>query len=215
MGTNITRTLSLSIVIFDGDSRPDTVSKTARLGRSTVVSTDSSDRRRTYYLWKQRSVVKHLPKHIRPRWRYLAVGIETWPDTTVERETFQRALWYSAQNLLGDPGSAALDLSVLRFRGERGVWEALVRTRRGELDRARAVLCCVDSVGGDPVGLRVLGASGTVRACEEKYMGGRREDYEERDVAFEDADRSAVVRGERADVRVESGFVGATALETE
>lgn len=166
-------------------------------------------------MWKQTVRVKHLPKHIQPRWRYLAVGIETWPDTTVERESFQRALWYSAQNLLGDPGSAALDLSVLRFRADRGVAEALVRVRRGERERARAVLACVDSIAGDPVGLRVRGVSGTVRACEEKYMGGKREYCNERDVAFEDADRPAIVREERADVRVENGFVGATALETE
>lgn len=159
--------------------------------------------------------MKHLPKHIQPRWRYLAVGIETWPRATVEREAFQRAVWYSAQNLLGDPGSAALDLSVLRFRSDRAETEAVVRVRRGERERARAVLACVDSVAGDPVGLRVRGVSGTVRACEEKYMRGRRVHYEERDVAFEDADRFAVVRDERADVRVETGFVGATALETE
>jgi ribonuclease P/MRP protein subunit POP5 len=173
------------------------------------------DGRRTYYLWKQTTCVKHLPKHIQPRWRYLAVGVETWPDTTVEREAFQRALWYSAQNLLGDPGSAALDLSVLRFRAGQGRAEALVRVRRGERERARAVLACVDSVAGDPVGLRVRGASGTVRACEEKYMGGKREDYEERDVAFEGTDRPAILRAERVDVRVDGGFVGATALETQ
>jgi len=159
--------------------------------------------------------VKHLPKHLQPRWRYLAVALETWPDAAVTRGGFQRALWYSAQNLLGDPGSAALDLSVVRFRADGGAGEALVRARRGEVERARAVLACVDSVDGDPVGLRVRGVSGTIRACEEKYMGARREEHEQRDVAFEDADRPAVVRGERADIRVERGFVGATALETE
>ncbi|ERH08889.1 MAG: ribonuclease P protein subunit Rpp14 [halophilic archaeon J07HX64] len=143
------------------------------------------------------------------------MAVETWPDTTVGRDGFQRALWYSAQNLLGDPGSAALDLSVLRFRAGAGWAQALVRTRRGERDRARAVLACVDSVDGDPVGLRVQGVSGTIQACEEKYMGDRRERIKERDVAFEDADRPAIVRGERADVQVDTGFVGATALETE
>jgi ribonuclease P/MRP protein subunit POP5 len=159
--------------------------------------------------------VKHLPKHLQPRWRYLGVAVESWPDTTVERDGFQRALWYSAKQLLGDPGSAALDLSVLRFRAGPGWARALVRTRRGERDRARAVLACVDSVDGDPVGLRVQGVSGTVRGCEEKYMGDRRERIKERDVAFEDADRPAVVRGERTDVQVDTGFIGATALETE
>jgi ribonuclease P/MRP protein subunit POP5 len=46
-------------------------------------------------------------------------------------------------------------------------------------------------------------------------MGDRRERIKERDVAFEDADRPAVVRGERTDVQVDTGFIGATALETE
>ena len=159
--------------------------------------------------------MKHLPKHLQPRWRYLAVAVETWPSTTLDRERFQRSVWYSAQNLLGDPGSAALDLSVVRFRATTGAVEAVVRVRRGEVDRARAVLACLDQVGGDPVGLSVRGVSGTVRACEEKYMGGRRVDCKERDVVFEDANRPAVVRGNRVDVRVTDGFVGATALETE
>lgn len=159
--------------------------------------------------------MKHLPKHIQPRWRYLAVGIETWPDTTVEREAFQRALWYSAQNLLGDPGSAALDLSVLRFRAAPGSAEALVRVRRGERERARAALACVDSVTGDPVGLRVRGVSGTVRACEEKYIGADPESTDQRTVSFEGDERTAVVRDDRCDVRVDSAFAGATRLDFE
>ena len=157
--------------------------------------------------------MRHLPKHLQPRWRYLAVAFETWYDTTLERDGFQRSLWYGAQNLLGDPGSAALDLSVLRFRSGPGGGEALVRTRRGEVERARAVLACLDAVDGDPIGLQVRGVSGTVRACEEKYMGDRPEESEKRDVAFETADRPAVVRGNRLDVRVDGTFVGATTLE--
>ena len=124
-------------------------------------------RRRIYYLRKQTEHVKHLPKHLQPRWRYLGVAVESWPDTTVKRDGFQRALWYSAQHLLGDPGSAALDLSVLRFQAGTGWARAVVRTRRGERDRARAVLACVDSIDGNPVGLRVQGVSGTIQACEE------------------------------------------------
>ena len=29
--------------------------------------------------------MKHLPKYLRPRWRYLGVGIESWPDADVDR----------------------------------------------------------------------------------------------------------------------------------
>jgi ribonuclease P/MRP protein subunit POP5 len=156
--------------------------------------------------------MKHLPKHLRPRWRYLAVGLESWPDAAVSRGEFQRALWYAAGNLLGDPGSADVDLSVLEFAFAAGDGHAVVRVRRGEVDRARAAIACVDAVGDAPLGVRVRGVSGTVRACEEKYIRGPTEPSDERTVAFADADRRAVARGERLDVRVGSGFVGATDL---
>jgi ribonuclease P/MRP protein subunit POP5 len=114
--------------------------------------------------------MKHLPKHLQPRWRYLAVGLEAWPDADITRNDFQRAVWYAAGNLLGDPGSADADLRVLHFDFEDGAGEAVVRVRRGEVGPARAALACVHEVDGDPVGLHVRGVSGTIRACEEKHL---------------------------------------------
>jgi len=157
--------------------------------------------------------VKHLPKHLQPRWRYLAVRIESWPDADLDRDALQRELWYGAQNLVGDAGSAALDLSVMRFRVGEGGGQAVVRTRRGEVERARAVIACLGEVDGVPVGVRVGGVGGTVRACEEKYMGRGREDPDQRHVVFEDADRSASVWDGRVDVRTDDAFAGATTLD--
>jgi ribonuclease P/MRP protein subunit POP5 len=159
--------------------------------------------------------MKHLPKHLRPRWRYLAVGIETWPDADIGRRAFQRALWYAAGNLLGDAGSADADLTLLSFSHDGGEGEAIVRARHGHVDDARAVIGCVSEVDDDPVGIRVRGISGTVRACEERYMGRAGGNSTQRDVAFEDAERSAVARGDALDVRTESGYVGAAAFDTE
>jgi ribonuclease P/MRP protein subunit POP5 len=115
--------------------------------------------------------MKHLPKHLRPRWRYLAVRLETAADAALSRRAFQRAVWYAAGNLLGDAGSAEADLRVIRFRFSDGTGEAVVRVRRGETGPARAALACVDAVDGDPVGVEVRGVSGTVRACDEKFLG--------------------------------------------
>lgn len=154
--------------------------------------------------------MKHLPKHLQPRYRYLAVTLECWPDATLNRDAFQRELWYAAQNLLGDPGSAAVDPTVIRFHSTDGGGRAIIRTRRGESDRARAVIACVSRVAGHSVGVRVQGVSGTIRGCEEKYMGSEPEETVERTVAFENADRPAFARGERLDVRVGDEFVGAT-----
>jgi ribonuclease P/MRP protein subunit POP5 len=157
--------------------------------------------------------MKHLPKHLRPRWRYLAVEIETWPDAELGRDAFQRHVWYAAQNLLGDVGSGHLDLRVVSMEVNWGSGGAIVRTRRGETDRARAVLACLDGVDGHEVGLRVRGTSGTVRACEEKYMGRQRERPDQRHVVFRDAERPATVRGGRIDVRTDGAFAGATTLD--
>ncbi|PSP37824.1 ribonuclease P, partial [Halobacteriales archaeon QH_2_66_30] len=64
--------------------------------------------------------MKHLPKHLQPRWRYLAVELEAWPDADLDRNGFQRALWFGTQNLVGDAGSASIDLSVMQFRYRAG-----------------------------------------------------------------------------------------------
>ena len=159
--------------------------------------------------------MKHLPKHLRPRWRYLAVAIEAWPDAEVGRRDFQRSLWFAAQNLLGDVGSADADLTVLQFELEDATGEAIVRVRRSKVERARAALACIHEMDGDPVGLKVLGASGTVRACSEKYLGSRREPSGERKVVFEDAERTALQRDGRIDVRADGAFAGATELDFE
>ncbi|WP_324661742.1 Rpp14/Pop5 family protein [Haloarcula sediminis] len=157
--------------------------------------------------------MKHLPKHLQPRWRYLAVVIETWPDADLDRRALQREVWYATQNLLGDPGSAEADMTVLRFSHADGVGHAIVRVRRGHTDTARAALACLDTVDGAPVGLRVAGTSGTVRACEEKYIRGPAKGPEQRQVVFENRDRRAVARGGRVDVQTDDGFVGATDLD--
>lgn len=159
--------------------------------------------------------MKHLPKHLQPRWRYLAVGIETWPAAILDRGGFQRELWYAAQNLLGDPGSAAADLTVVRFSFEDATGEAVIRARHGHVGPARAALACIDRVDGHEIGLRVRGVSGTIRGCEEKYLGRPPEPTEERNVVIENAEHTAIVRSPRMDVRTDSVHLGATELDFE
>ncbi len=159
--------------------------------------------------------MKHLPKHIRPHWRYLAVGIESTPDAKIDRGAFQRELWYAAGNLLGDSKSADADLTVYSFAFDDGCGEAIVRVRRGETDAARAAVACVSAVDGEPVGVFVRGVSGTVRACEESYLRGRTGVFEQRHVVFADTDRTAFSREDAVEVSLPSGFVSMTELDFE
>ena len=158
--------------------------------------------------------MKHLPKHLRPRRRYLGVAIESWPDAGFGKRDLQRECWYAAQNLLGDPGAADADLQVLEFSFEDGRGWAMVRVRREAVEAARAAFACVDSVDGAPVALEIVGVSGTIRACEERYKGRALIKGDKRNVAFADARRPGFVRGGRVDARLEDGFAGVTSLDT-
>ncbi len=157
--------------------------------------------------------MKHLPKHLRPRWRYLAISVEAWPDASVGRRAFQREVWYAGQNLLGDPGSADADLTVVRFDFSDGVGEAIVRVRHGETEPARAAIACIDEIDGQQVGLALYGISGTIRAAEEKFLRGRGQVRAERNVVFENEERVAVPYDGSVDVRLDEAFAGATDLD--
>jgi ribonuclease P/MRP protein subunit POP5 len=141
------------------------------------------------------------------------VGLETWPDATFDRRAFQRAVWASTRDLIGAVGSARVDPTVLRFDLAGGTGSAVVRVRREEVTRGRGCLACVTAVGDHPVGLRVRGVAGTIRACEEKYIGQRSEETAERNVVFGDATRPAVVRNDRLDVGEDGAFTGAADLD--
>jgi ribonuclease P/MRP protein subunit POP5 len=155
------------------------------------------------------------PKHLQRRWRYLAVEIESWPEGAIDRRSFQEACWASVRSLLGDAGSAALDVEVLRFAFADGDGHAVVRTPVGGVERTRAALTCVDSVDGQDVGIRVTGVSGTIRACLDEQVPDRDDGAAETTVGFDGEDREAIRRGDRLDVRIGGSFVGATLRESE
>ena len=154
-----------------------------------------------------------LPKHLRPRWRYLAVEVTSWPDSNIDRREFQRELWRASRGLHGDVGSARENLRVYGFSFEHGYGEAVVRVGRSFVSEGRAALATIDRINDHPVGTRVTGVSGTVRGCEEKYLGRRPEPKPESTVVYADASRPAVVAGNCVDIRLDDTFVGATSLD--
>lgn len=154
-----------------------------------------------------------LPKHLRPRWRYVALHLDAFPDTTVDRRAFQAALWTAAQAFVGDVGSAKADLTLLHYRFENGAGEAIIRTHRDTVELARAAVACLNQIDEQPVGLVVRGVSGTVRACKERYMGERELTRGERTVVFGNATRQAVGRDNRIDILTDGAYTGATNLD--
>ncbi len=159
--------------------------------------------------------MKPTPKHLRQRWRYLAIEIETYPDVSVGRDVFQRALWRACRSFAGDAGAAEADLTVFGYSFADGSGEAVIRTRRDSVSLARAAVGCLSEVDEHPIRLRVRGVSGTVRGCEEKYLGRDQERIGEINVTVDGVNRIGYRRGSDVDVRFENTFVGATMLDIE
>lgn len=156
-----------------------------------------------------------LAKRLRPSYRYLAIAIESWPDQSLTETEVERAINESARSLLGDRGVAEIHATLLQFAFENGSGEALVRVPRNSVKEARAAIACLSSIDNQPVRLHIRGISGTIRTCEEKYLGERPIQSGERTVAYDGTQRSAHVHNDRVDVRVNDAFVGAMDLDLE
>lgn len=156
-----------------------------------------------------------IPKHLRPRWRYLAVAICTWTDRDLDRTSFEAAVQEAVRSLHGDIGCADADLRLFRFTYHVGRGQAVIRVRRDAVDVVRSALTCMDSINDTPVGLQIVGVSGTVRACEEKFLGSQGEAIEQRTVAFDGVEYSATVVGVEVDLQSDDGRIGAISLDLE
>jgi len=111
-----------------------------------------------------------LPKSLRPRNRYVFFEVETLPDASFGEHDLRRALWFGAQNLYGDVTSAETRAEVVEYEGEDAtLGTGVVRCDHEYVDETRAALACIDEVDGDPVGVRVLGVSGTLAAGRGRY----------------------------------------------
>ncbi|MFW5965756.1 MAG: Rpp14/Pop5 family protein [Halodesulfurarchaeum sp.] len=153
--------------------------------------------------------MRHLPKHLRPRYRYLAVEIEAPLGDPLEEPTFRETVARQSRSLLGDVGSAATDLRAVEIDLGDGGGTGLFRVRHDAVDRGRAVLACVSSVEGTPVRVGVRGVSGTIRAAREhldvSLQGGERES-----ARFRNRDVEVQRRGDRIDL-VGEDVAGTTA----
>jgi ribonuclease P/MRP protein subunit POP5 len=103
----------------------------------------------------------------------------------------------------------------MRFRFADGYGTAIVRTNRSTTSEARAAITTLTDVNDDPIRVHVMGISGTVQGCEEKYLGQDPISVTEQSVVFNNELRAAVVREKRIDVEIGDGFTGATTLDVE
>ncbi|MDY6780529.1 MAG: Rpp14/Pop5 family protein, partial [Halobacteria archaeon] len=113
-----------------------------------------------------------------------------------------------------DVGSSLNDVSLVEFEHEDGVGHGVLRCSHDRVDETRAALACVDEVGGESVGVRVVGVSGTLESGREKHV----REPESAEVARVGGSK-AYRRGDELDVEVDdhedTNFIGATTHDTQ
>ena len=111
-----------------------------------------------------------VPKSLRPRHRYIFFEVEMLPDATFGEHDLRRTLWFEAQNLYGDVTSAETRAELIEYEGEDATLGlGVVRCAHDRVEETRSALACVDEVNDHPVGVRIVGVSGTLAAGREKY----------------------------------------------
>ncbi|MDZ7688180.1 MAG: Rpp14/Pop5 family protein [Halobacteriales archaeon] len=146
-----------------------------------------------------------LPKSLRPRHRYIFFVVETLPDASFGEHDLRRTLWFEAQNLYGDVTSAETRAALVEYDGEDATLGlGVVRCAHNRVEETRAALACVDEVNDHPVGVRVVGVSGTLESGREKY--GETPTTQETTVE----DSPAWERDDALDVLTDDGFMCGT-----
>ena len=116
--------------------------------------------------------LKILPTHLRDKKRYLA--FQAISELPLQREDLISLIMESSGNLYGACGTSQLGLWVVK------VWDyttpgantvkGIIRCKREEVDKARAVIPTITKYKGKRVVFQTLGISGTIKAATTNFI---------------------------------------------
>ena len=94
--------------------------------------------------------------------RYLLVQIVG--SETIDERTFMDAVWNAILQLFGEYGASQTNIILMKYGLKPN--HAILRCSHKALDMVKASLASITQVNGEPVALRVLGVSGTLKALQ-------------------------------------------------
>ena len=109
--------------------------------------------------------MRRLPPSLRHRKRYIAfrlIGL----SNPAERKEIALKLMDSMLSLFGEVGSSHAGIWIEYFDGEFGI----ARCYNQALEKVKIALTLINEVNGERVLPLILGVSGTIKKCKEKYM---------------------------------------------
>ena len=96
--------------------------------------------------------------------RYLALQLDL--DCMPIEKKFMDAVWGAVTQMFGEYGASMASLALISYDCEKKL--AVIRVNLDMVNKMRAALATVTSIGGEAVAVHVIAVSGTIRALRVK-----------------------------------------------
>jgi ribonuclease P/MRP protein subunit POP5 len=108
--------------------------------------------------------MKSIRPTLRDRVRYCAFTLSS--EEPVRRQDLQKAIFNAGKSLFGDVGMSKFRIKVVLFDGTKGFVSCYYKS----VPEVRAILASIGKIENNRVCVTVVGTSGTIKACIEKYL---------------------------------------------
>ncbi len=112
--------------------------------------------------------LKRLPPDIRIRERYIVFSIISEKHFSLEEAV--RTIWSSALQLFGEAGTSRFHIWIPSnlYNEKRDI--GIIRCSHDHVQDVRAALTLIKKIDDEPVIIRTLGVTGTIKAAKTKFL---------------------------------------------
>ena len=114
---------------------------------------------------------KFLSPTLRPKNRYMAYQVIA--EKKILFADLANAMWHSMLNLLGESGTGKTNIWILKSAWDENNQTGLIKCDHTAVEHVRASLALIQRIGDNPVIVKVLGISGTIKSAKKKFFGER------------------------------------------
>lgn len=112
--------------------------------------------------------MKAILPSLRERKRYIV--FEVISKKEINGDAVAKALYDAAEQFFGSFGAAKMALKMMMDKWDKKAKKGIVRVNRASVNHAKALFCLMEKISKSPVIIRSLGASGTLKKAERKYL---------------------------------------------
>jgi ribonuclease P/MRP protein subunit POP5 len=102
--------------------------------------------------------------------RYLAIEILSQKNRKHSFTDVSKAIWASIQGFIGSLGAGNAGIWFVEDKWRQNVQRGLIRVNNKFIDPLRASLSFIKKVDNDTVMVNSIGASGSIKKAEDKYL---------------------------------------------